>query len=130
MQKIIAAKPVSLVMDKSPLAMSNTESPFLRGYRIAFNRNQFQGGDEGGNLGVGTGYTSTNLIGATMLLPPGTNMAMGSCEVWETNSLYVAFWNSNGNHGIYRIDGKTLKSNIVIVDPRLSFSPLPEHQVA
>lgn len=130
MQHFVANKPVKLVTDKSEFNVLPDEATFLRGYRINFNKNQNKSGEEGGNAGVGTGVNSTVEACPTLLLPPGINKTIGAGSCTETNHFYLMNWNSNNLHGIYRISGDTLLSEIIMVDARLMFSIDPKNFIA
>lgn len=125
-QRISTVKPLYVVTDKSEKYLSANEALYLKNYRIEFNLNA--SGSEGGNFGLGTPIRS-NKKASIGLMPAGKNATIGTYESKETNQLYYLNWNSNGFHGIYRINGDTLKWEIVIVDPILNFSYDPLNEI-
>jgi len=129
MQKLSVNKPINVNTDTNEALLKPSEASYLKNYRISFNKNQGQGNQEGGNFGVGTPYNSTEKA-VNLLMPAGKNKCVGSKEILETNELYYFNWNSNGNHGIYRINGDTRTADIVMVDPKLNFSRDPKHFIA
>lgn len=129
MQQLSNHKPVKLVTDKSEAYISSNEATFLKNYRIGFNKNQLKDGNDGGNYGVGTGYNSTTKLPDIQGLPEGTNLCVLTKNAIETNELYVGYWNSNGIHTIYVIDGSTLEVNIVDIGSHLNFSADPKYRM-
>lgn len=138
-QQVSIYKPIYLNTDADVLSLKNEESPFIKDYSVNQKiSSDFQQKDytNGRNGGIGTG---TPLLGnvelCTPLLPEGFNKRIGAGQFIETNELYVLFYNSNKNHGIYLIDGDTMKCSSVIIDPNLNFSldpafSVPEHRMA
>lgn len=126
-QRITRSKPLYVVTDKSEKYTSENEAFYLKGYRVSFNANA--DGSEGGNFGLGTPIRSNKKF-SVGLMPAGKNQTIGTYESKETNQIYYFNWNSNNLHGIYRINGNTLKWEIVIVDPILNFSLDPAHEIA
>jgi hypothetical protein len=125
-QRITRSKPLYVVTDKSEKYTSENEAFYLKNYRVTFNANA--DGSEGGNFGLGTPIRS-NKKASIGVMPAGKNMTMGAYESKETNQIYYFNWNSNNFHGIYRINGDTLKWEIVMVDPILAFSNDPAHRI-
>lgn len=128
-QKLIGSKPVKLVTDKNESQVNPDEATFLKNYRVSINKNQNNDAQEGGNFGVGTGYTSNQRAAVELLLPAGINTKVLDKEIVVLNQVYIGYWNSNGNHGIYRINGNDNTAEIVIVDSRLNFSDDPKHSI-
>lgn len=131
-QRISTVKPLYVVTDKSEKYLTANEALYLKNYRIEFNLNS--SGSEGGNFGLGTPIRSNKKFSVGMM-PIGKNATIGTYESKETNQIYYLNWNSNNFHGIYRINGDTLKWEIVIVDPILNFSydplnEIPPHRAA
>lgn len=135
MQKLIANRPIKQVTDKNASQLKADEATYLKNFQIAFNNNQDKAGQQGGNFGVGKGLNSSKKIDTpTIFLPAGKNKVIGSKESSVTNRLYVFFANSNGLHGIYRINGDTQAVQIVTISARLNFSfdpkyAIPDHRV-
>lgn len=125
-QRITRSKPLYVVTDKSEKYTSENEAFYLKGYRVTFNENA--DGAEGGNFGLGTPIRA-NKKASIGLMPAGKNQTLGTFESKELNQIYYFNWNSNNLHGIYRINGDTLKWEIVLVDPILNFSNDPEHAI-
>jgi hypothetical protein len=68
------------------------------------------------NLRFGASTEDTNLSGGTLVLgntelsftpPVGINKVVGVYADLESRNVFFAMYNSNGNHGIYRINGAT-----------------------
>lgn len=125
-QRILKSKPLYVVTDKSEKYTNENEAFYLKNYWVNFNLNQQ--GTEGGNFGLGT-PTRSNKRFAAALMPAGKNVNIGTYQSKETNQLFYLNWNSNNLHGIYRIDGDTMRWDIVVVDPALNFSLDPAFQI-
>jgi hypothetical protein len=125
-QRITKSKPLYVVTDKSEKYTTENEAFYLKGYRVTFNANA--NGTEGGNFGLGTPIRS-NKQASVGIMPAGINHTIGTYESKETNQIYYLNWNSNNLHGVYRINGDTLKWEIVIVDPILAFSLDPAARI-
>jgi hypothetical protein len=140
MQKINFHKITHVVTDNDESLLKSGESPYIKGYRIAFNKNanttHGSGADVsiGNNLGVGTPIQANSKACVNLLLPKGKNKCIGTREFVETNELYYFNYNSEGNHGIYRVDGRNMNCQIVYIGSCLNFQnkskyALPPHRV-
>jgi hypothetical protein len=128
-QQIAKNKPLYVVTDRSAKFLTENEALYLKNYRTTFNANKTEGAPvEGGNFGKGT-PNRANKKYALITLPAGDNLTIGVYECEETNEIYFANWNSNNMHGWYRIDGVTLKPDIIIIDPKLNFSNNPAFKI-
>lgn len=77
----------------------------------------------------------SNLPVLGVTLPIGYNKVVMACESYTTQELYYGVYNSNGNHGIYVIDGNTYQWAKIIEDPELGFTDdqenfMAEHRVS
>lgn len=140
MQNINFHKITHVVTDNDESLLKVGESPYIKGYRIAFNKNaNTQNGSGadislGNNLGVGTPIQANSKISLNIFLPEGKNKCIGTRDFVETNELYYFNYNSNGVHGIYRIDGRTMNQQIVYLGSCLNFQnkskyAIPPHRV-
>lgn len=85
----------------------------------------------GMNLRVGINDTNNfqnveRVLGNTLIpntLPAGDNITIGRYEDTVSNHLYFFNYNSNGQHGIYRLELSTQTITTVLVDPLLNFNP-------
>lgn len=126
--------------DADALSLKDNESPFIKDYTVDVNQNGEVSANtgnlagRGGNMGAGSPLVG-NIALCNPLLPVGFNKIVLSSEFTETNELYVGFYNSNNNHGIYVISGDTMICTTVLIDPNLNFKlgpefAMPEHRVA
>ena len=120
-------KPVSVNTDTSSLNLKDTESPFLKNYDIGTGKGEDS--NEGGNFSVGKKLSSNFKTIPISLPETGFNKTIGSAEADVLNEAYVANWNSEGFHCIYRLDGTTLKSELVYQGKDLGFSIDPKHAI-
>jgi hypothetical protein len=118
-QKLLKQKPTYIDTDTADIRIGPSASRYLKNYRNNFNKNP--SGTEGGNFGVATPLQST-LQTVKVNLPVGINKKCGGGEFENTNEYFYCNWNSNGYHGIYKINGNDLTCDLVIVDPILNFS--------
>jgi hypothetical protein len=128
MQKLTPQKPVKLVTDKSENFMGADEASFIKNYRISFNKNPLNNGEEGGNYGVGTGINSTIQV-PNINKPDGINIPVGGFNAEETNELYILFWNSNNIHTIFVINGFNQEVSLVDIGSHLGFSIDPKFRI-
>lgn len=126
-QKLLKAKPIYVDTDTADKKIGPGAAAFIKNYRNNFNKNP--SGNEGGNFGVGTPLQSTQQT-VKVVLPAGINKRIGGKEFEETNEYYFNNWNSNGNHGIYKINGSDLTCDEIIVDSLLDFSLDPRYQIS
>lgn len=119
-------KPLSVNTDTAKNDLKETESTFIRGYDIAFSKNG--NSNEGGNFGVGKKMPS-NFQTIPIILPAGQNKTIGFYESEELNEAYVLNWNSNNQHGVYRLDGVTLTADTVAIKPGFNFSIDPRYAI-
>jgi len=92
------------------------------------------------NLRFGASTDDTNLSGGTLILgnkkltafvpPAGTNKVMGVYADLESRNVFFAAYNSNGNHGIYRINGTTDVVQAVVYGSWLNFQGADEYNVS
>jgi len=128
MQKLTPHKPVKLVTDKSENFNGADEGTFIKNYRVSFNKNPLNNGEEGGNYGVGTAFNSTIAI-PNINKPEGINIPIGGTNAEETNELYLLYWNSNKLHTIFVVDGFTQKVSLVDIGSHLGFSIDPKLRI-
>jgi hypothetical protein len=135
MQQLKQIRPLSVNTDIDELLMKDTEARFLKNYRIGINVNDNlntgtgDGAPQGSNFGKGTAIQSSTPAAAGLVLPEGKNQCIGSYECQETNELYWFNWNSNGNHGVYRLNGKDATAQVVYVNSCLNFSNDPKNSL-
>jgi hypothetical protein len=92
------------------------------------------------NLRFGASTDDTNLSGGTLILgnkkltafvpPAGTNKVVGVYADLESRNVFFAAYNSNGNHGIYRINGTTDVVQAVVYGSWLDFQGGDEYNVS
>ena len=128
-QKTTVNKPIKVNTESNEKFLKADESPFLKNIQIASAKNQTKDGAEGGNFGVGTPVNANVLLEANIPLPEGENICVGAGGFKETNEVYCCFWNSNKDHGIYRINGRDLSVEKVVIDKELNFSLDPKHAI-
>lgn len=135
MQSTGQIKPLFLNMDTAYEELKPTESPFIKNMTWDINGNPNAG--IGTDNGTGNGQ---NMLALTPVqsnekflqatLPAGYNLNRGYFESITTQELYYFNYNSNGNHGIYVIDGNTNQWNKVIEDPNLQFTDNQDNYMA
>ena len=109
------------------------EARFLKNYRLGINANANlpsgtgDGAPQGSNFGSATPLQASDLAAAGLVLPSGTNRCIGAYECQETNEIYWFVWNSNRQHGIYRVSGQDKKVDTVYQNPCLNFSIDPRY---
>jgi len=92
------------------------------------------------NLRFGASTDDTNLSGGTLILgnkkltafvpPAGANKVMGVYADLESRNVFFAMYNSNGDHGIYRINGATDVVQAVVSGSWLDFQGNDEYNVS
>lgn len=129
MQELIKKRPLYVATDVDQTLTSENESPFLKNFRIAYNKNDRlptgTAGDtsQGGNFGSGTPLQGARLaIPEQFPMPAGINHTIGAYECQETNELYWACWNNQRFHGVYRLRGDTGMVDVVKIDTCFNFS--------
>lgn len=138
-QQVRVIKPFYVNTDTDAAELKANESPYIKNYRTDSHRNannennSGNGALSGSNQQVGTpGLANIELSG--IVRPDGFNKIIGSFEMQSLNECYFMNYNSNGNHGVYMLDGNTMEAKTVIIDPTLNFSlepqfAIPEHRV-
>jgi len=101
--------PTKLNLDDTPLNLKSDQAFFLRGINI---ETSIDAGNKGGNR-FQLKPEPGNYLYTNVALPEGINKVVGSYVFVETTQVYVWVENSNGNHLIYRINGKTRTYDIV-----------------
>lgn len=128
MQQIKQIRPISVNTDTDENLLKDTEARFLKNVRIGVNVNANlatgtgDGAPQGSNFGKSTPLQSTTPAAIGLQLPAGKNQCIGQYECQETNELYWFNWNSNGQHGVYRLNGKDASAQIIYVGSCLNFS--------
>lgn len=127
--------PLFTNVDKDYKNIGPDECAFKNG--LSFDINGNPGTDIGSNNPTGEGQNEFVLTKARsnaeipgVLKPDGSNINGGFFESITTQEGYYFNINSNGNHGIYLIDGNTGLWYKVIVDPELAFSDNDEYFIA
>lgn len=91
------------------------------------------------NLRFGASTEDTNLSGGTLILgnkqlpyvfPAGTNKVVGVYADLESRNVFFAMYNSEGNHGLYRINGTTDVIEPVASGSWLNFQGGDEYNVS
>lgn len=112
------------------------ESFFIKGVGKDLNANPSTGNGqstpvgEGSNTALTLTPTRSNKIIPNVLLPKGYNKNIGQFESVTTQELYYFNFNSNGNHGIYVLDGNTGLWQKIIEDSELGFTDNQENYIA
>lgn len=129
-------KPLFLNLDGAYEELGKDESPFIKGLGFDINSN----GDLPTGTGNGSGEgqnemaltpTRSNIEFPNVLMPTvGWNRNIGYYESDLTKEFYYFNYNSEGQHGIYVIDGESMIWYKVLVDPKLNFSDNPEAFIA
>jgi hypothetical protein len=134
-QKLDRISPLFINTDKSYKNLLPEEAAFITGMSIDINANP--GDSIGTSNPTGEGQNDLVLTPSrsnealpNVLKPEGNNKNNGSFESVTTQELYYANFNSNGNHGLYMVDGNTGLWYTLIVNPALAFSDEQEHFVA
>lgn len=127
--------PFFLNLDSDYSKLKPDETPFAKNINWDINANPESGigtnnpSGEGQNMWVLT-PTRSNEVHPNISMPNGINKNIGSFESVTTQELYYFNWNSNGNHGIYVINGNSGVWNKVIIDPELQFTDNQEAFIA
>jgi hypothetical protein len=124
--------PEFLNLDSSYEALNPNESPFVKGVSVDINANPELGiatnnpVEEGQNVMVLTPTRSNSKV-PDVILPEGYNLRVGAFDSIVTQELYWCNYNSNGNHGVYVLDGNTGIWSKVVEDSNLQFTDEPDH---
>lgn len=91
------------------------------------------------NLRFGASTDDTNLSGGTLVLgnrelsftpPAGTNKVVGVYADLESRNVFFAMYNSEGNHGLYRINGTTNEVQAIATGEWLRFQGGDDYNVS
>lgn len=126
-QKIVPHKGVNLDIDE--LYMSEAHAAFIKNITYNVNSNTNSGSGAGANELVFTPLQSNSKY-CNLTLPEGRNFCIGYYESRELAEGYVFVHNSNNNHLIYRISGRTKLCQVVLQSSCLNFILDPKHFIA
>lgn len=130
-QKIIPSNGMDLSVDES--YMPESMARFIKGWNLLVNNNQSNDNDGGLENGANA-YVFTpeqaNELFATQSMPLGINKCIHGGYVTETNRFYSCIWNSNGNHSIWQLDGKSRTATKVIESSCLDFKYDAKHFIS
>lgn len=135
-QDIGKIAPQYLNLDASYEDLQPNESPFIKGVGKGINANPELGlatnnpVEEGQNVLVLTPTRSNSKIPDVVLPDTGINIRVGAFESIPTQELYWMNYNSEGNHGVYVLNGNTGVWNKVAEDENLQFRDEPEYMMA
>lgn len=135
MQKQFGILPLFVNTDKAVEKLDPTESPFLKDVSFDINGNPNIGLGSNNSTGEGQNLLKLTAVRSNkrldgLILPAGFNKNIGSFESETTQELYYFNFNSEGNHGIYVIEGNSLAWSKIIEDPELNFSDDQEAFIA
>lgn len=134
-QKQGQSKPVFLNLDASIETLQPEEALRIHNYTIDADSNgqlptaTGNGAEEGQNE-LALKPIRSNKVVPNAALPAGFNKHIGSFYSVTTQELYHMNYNSNGQHGVYVLEGDTMDWKKVAVDPELGFSDNPEAFIA
>jgi len=122
--------PIFLQQDNAVEKLLPSEGTFIKGLCFDINSNPSEeagtvnGTGEGQNMLVMSPQRSNQILSGipTNFYPAGWNKNGGSFFSVETNELYWANINQNGNHGLYVVNCDTGAVSTIVVDPNLPFS--------
>lgn len=122
--------PIFLNVDTATEMLKSTESPFIKGLSWDINSNPSEeagssgGTKEGYNFLVQSPQRSNQILYGIPpnFYPAGWNKNGGSFFSVETNEMYWANINQNGNHGLYVVNCDTGVISTIVVDSNLPFS--------
>ncbi len=135
MQEEAKGLPRYVNMDEAFEKLAESESPFLKGIEWGITSNPDLGlglnnpTESGQNVEV-LNPSKSNLPFPGPVVPPGININIGAYESYTTQELYYFNHNSNGNHGIYVLNGNEFSWKKIIEDPELEFTDNPEYFIA
>lgn len=101
-------------LDNSNLYKSQQHAGYIKNLLIGeMAADSSSGGEKQGTGQVYTPGTSNFIYCGDLAVPEGQNFCIGFREFEDENEAYVACWNSNGEHFIYRINGDGMACQIV-----------------
>jgi len=104
---------------------SDTDQKLIKSVEMTDNLNVRISNDDEGTAGVVKNVKGTTAItgkGSADIIPTGDNRVIGSVANEKNKEVLFLLWNSNGNHGIYKIDLTTNKFRRLYFDSVLNFS--------
>lgn len=131
--------PLFINTDEAYEKLQPDESPYIKNLEDSINGNPDINTNnptgEGQNAHVLTPVRSNKMVPGVILPSVGWNRNNGAFECVETQEEYHFNFNSQGQHGIYLLEGNTGLWKKVVVDPSLGFSDDPaafiaEHRVS
>lgn len=106
---------------------SDTDQKLVKSVEMTDNLNVRVSNNDEGTAGVLKNVKGTDLVGPKTPsdeIPSGENRVIGSVANEKSNEVLFFLWNSNGNHGIYRLDTLVDKFTKVYEDAVLRFEKL------
>ena len=116
-------------LDNDEVYISEARAAFIKNLTYEVNGNGDAAIAEGANAGIFTPLESNTRL-ANLTLPEGRNFCCGFYESKELAEGYVCGWNSNGNHFIYRINGRTGDCQMVKIDKYFNFQLVPKYFIS
>jgi len=104
---------------------SDTDQKLIKSVEMTDNLNVRISNDDEGTAGVIKNVKGTTAItgkGSADIIPSGDNKVIGSVANEKNKEVIFLLWNSNGSHGIYKIDLTTNKFRRLYFDSVLNFS--------
>lgn len=135
-QKQEAISPKFMNLDDSYEAVVATDGVFIKSCVWDINANPETGAGTNNAIGEGQNQFSLSTTRSTLKVPDvilptvGYNKYAGSFESVTTNEMYHCNYNSEGQHGIYVLNGNIGFWQRVVIDPQLNFSDAPEALMA
>src|ERR1035437_270656 len=115
-----------LNLDVAPQYLKATQARFIKNLYYQLSDLGDAGTTQGANTGVLKPLPS-NEIYCPITLPLGDNHVIGTLPSRETNELYVAVYNSEGNHLWFVVDGIAETCTIIKIDPCFDFKLEPKY---
>ena len=103
---------------------SDTDQKLIKSVEMTDNLNVRISNDDEGTYGVVKNVKGTTAItgkGSADIIPAGENIVIGSVANEKNKEVIFLLWNSNNNHGIYKIDLTTNKFRRLDFDSVLNF---------
>jgi len=103
---------------------SDTDQKLIKSVEMTDNLNVRISNDDEGTYGVVKNVKGTTAItgkGSADIIPAGENRVIGSVANEKNKEVLFLLWNSNNNHGIYKIDLTTNKFRRLHFDSVLNF---------